>query len=109
MWRVKKMCRDARFLCIKIESALATVLENMVKDDEMKDMYKGSTGFNNLTIDAARQLKNNLQSFKDNLENITVIMSASLAKAFKKAAVLAQQKELVMKGNVNNDAKRTVA
>ena len=71
VWRVKHMCRTARILCNRLELELANVVKKMVKDDEMNDMYKGSTGYNNLTLEGACNLKSNLIACKDRIETIT--------------------------------------
>jgi hypothetical protein len=87
MWRVLKMASRARTVCTKIELELASVMENMVKENEMKDMYSGSTGYDSLTKDGARQLKNNMQSVKEKIELLVVAMNANYVKGYKKAAV----------------------
>lgn len=93
VWRVKHMCKTARIFCNNIELELANVVEKMVKDDEMKDMYKGSTGYNNLTLEGACALKTNVQNCRDRIETITVIMSSVYGKAHKKASILSQQRQ----------------
>mmetsp|Transcript_23103 Transcript_23103/g.47903 ORF Transcript_23103/g.47903 Transcript_23103/m.47903 type:complete len:2455 (+) Transcript_23103:3757-11121(+) len=91
-WRVLKMCKKARELCTKIESELANTAEEMTLNNEMNGMYKGSAGFNNLTLEGSRALRNNLQEFKDKTEVIAVIINSWFNKAFKKASILMQNK-----------------
>mmetsp|Transcript_27583 Transcript_27583/g.55145 ORF Transcript_27583/g.55145 Transcript_27583/m.55145 type:complete len:89 (-) Transcript_27583:48-314(-) len=60
-------------------------------------MYKGSTGFNQITLQGARNLKDHILAFKDKIEVITVIMTSLYAKAHKKASVLAHQRDTAKK------------
>jgi len=91
-WRVLLMCEKALGLCVKIENELAVVLEEMVLVNEMKSMYSGSNGLDNLTKEGARDLKTNLTNFREKIEMICVITKTNFAKGFRKASVLHNQK-----------------
>ena len=85
-----KIASVARTVNDKIEHELANELEVMVKTGSMKDMYSGSTGFDALTKIDCRELRNNMQSFKEKIE-LVVAMNANYNKAYKKASVVAQK------------------
>jgi len=95
------MCKSARELCSKLELELANVAEEMVLSDEMIGMYKGSNGFDNLTLEGARALRSNAQEFKDKIEVIAVIMNSWYSKSHKKASVLAQNKRVGFEGKLS--------
>ena len=88
MWRVLKMATVAREVCERIESELANVVEGMVMDNEMQDMYLGSTGLDIFSRESAKALRKNMQSFREKVEMIVVAMRNNYIKGFKKADVL---------------------
>ena len=90
-WRVLQMCSKALKLCVKIENELCIVLEEIVLKNEMKSMYSGSNGLDNLTKEGARELKTNLQDFREKIEMICVITKTNFTKGYRKASVLQQQ------------------
>ena len=90
-WRVLQMCSEALELCVKIENELCIVLEEIVLKNEMKSMYSGSNMLDDLTKEGARELKTNLQNFREKIEMICVITNTNFTKGYRKASVLHQQ------------------
>jgi hypothetical protein len=87
-WRVLKMCKRSREICLRLETAVAVPMQKIVKESSLDHLYGGAKQFNLTMSEVSVDFQQKLLDIVERLENAAITIRALYEKSVKKKTLL---------------------